>query len=223
MRAAIPLLLLPLCAAPCAEDRIHPYDRPLDFTLTLSHHTLDLAYNGSNVDTAIDRASLSWRERYGERLQLGLIGGYTSLSQTNNAATSGHDLNGYHAGLSLNVDLWRTDRANSFFEALWLYQKVDHDSGSQRVEIVTYEPRARVGVGLALAPQIWSYAGVRYGAINGEQRQSGQITGTNKIKEARKTGGFAGFELRLEGDGYVGIAAESGVDRVFSIYFGRRY
>lgn len=215
------LLATLLAAAPVSADEIYHYtDQPLDFALRLSHHDTTLDIGPTRVDTSVDRASILWRERYGERLQLGLIGGYSLLSQTNNPPTAGLDLDGYHAGVLLDLDLIRTSRFDVFFNAAWLYQRVDHDDGSQRVVIVTREPSARLGAGLTLGG-IRAYGGARYGRIDGEQRLSGTVNETRDIHETRRSGAFAGLELRLEGNGYVGVMGESGADRSVGIYFGR--
>jgi hypothetical protein len=217
-------LIALLTTGVCAEDRDRRYDdRPIDFSLYFSHHAFDLDTAGTKIDTSADRVGVTYRERYGARLQLGLLGGYTVLTQDNNPATSGRELNGYHAGFSLDLDLLQGERVDSFMSARWLYQKVDHDDGSQRVTIVTREPSFRIGAGLALGYGVRAYGGLRYTRIDGEQRLSGTLNDTSVFEATRKAGGFAGVELRLEGNGYVGVATESGTDRNVAIYFGRRF
>lgn len=207
-----------------ADDRAHPYaDRPLNFSLTLSTRSYDLDYGGSTIDTSVDRVTASWRERYGERLQLGFFGGPAYLTQTNNTATSGHELNGYHAGLSLDIDLWRARSMDAFFSAVWLYQKVDHDASGQRVTIATSEPGVRLGTGVSVVPNLRFHGGFRYGGIRGEQRLSGTMNETRTVRESRQGGGFAGIELTLDRDGYVGLDAHSGTDRGVGISFGRYF
>lgn len=217
-------LLVFLTASACADDTaLRHYDRPLDFSLALIHGTSDLDYGNTAVDTSFDRITLAWRERYGERLQLGLLGGPTRLTQSNNPATSGRELAGYHAGVSLDVDLARTNRFDAFFSANWIYQQVDDSNGTQKVVVNTREPNAQLGAGLTVGAGGRFYGGVRYSAINGEQRLSGTIDETRTIKETRRSGGFAGFEQTLEEDGYIGLAAQTGSNRTVSIYFGRHF
>lgn len=214
-----------LFGAAVAADEHEPLfpDRPLDFSLRLSQHTLDLDYGGSRIDTSLDRAALLWRERYGTRLQLGLIIGYTSLTQTNNAATAGRELNGYHGGFSLDWELLRLGQSDIFVSADWIYQKVDYEYGGQKVVIVTREPNAQIGAGFRPVDNVRAYAGVRYGDIDGEQRQSGTVNETRKIKSAREAGGFAGAEFLLRDGGYIRLDAESAADRSVAISFGKRY
>lgn len=219
------VLMVALFAAPVgADDRMHPYsDRPLDFALTLSTGSFDLDYGDAKVDTSVDRITASWRERFGEHLQLGFFGGPAYLTQTNNILTAGRQLNGYHAGISLDIDLVRTSWVDSFFSAVWLYQQVDDDDGMRRVVIATREPSARLGAGVSIAPDVRAYGGVRYGSIRGEQRVSGTLSETRTVRESQQAGGFVGLELTVDRDGYVGLAGESGIDRTVKIYFGRRF
>lgn len=219
------LLALLLPALGAAGDRgATPYsDRPLDFSLHFSQADLDLDYGGTHVDTSVDRVGIVWRERYGERLQLALLGGYSFLTQGNNAPTAGRELEGYHAGVSLDLDLAVLSRATVFLHAVWLYQNVDDETGGQRVNISWSEPSLRFGASGALPGGVRVYGGVRYGRIDGRQRLSGTLNETRNIEETDRDGGFLGLELALDGDGYVGAIAESGMDRRAGLYFGRRF
>jgi hypothetical protein len=213
-----------LANAVCADDHGMRYgDRPIDFSLYISHHAFALNAAGTKTDTSVDRVGITYRERYGARLQLGLTGGYATLTQDNNPASSGRELNGYHAGFTFDLDLWQRERVNVYAGARWLYQKVDQDDGLQRVAIVTREPSYRIGASLALGDGVRAYAGLRYGRIDGEQRLSGTLKNTSAFETTDDAGGFAGLELQLEGNGYVGVATESGTDRNVAIYFGRHF
>ena len=219
------VLVAALYAAPASADsemRLTP-ERPLDFSLRISQHSLDLDYGGPVVDTTVDRIGVAWRERFGPALQLGLLGGYSFLTQGNNAVTAGRELSGYHAGFSLDLDLPASERLGVFLGATWLYQKVDDDDGAQRIVISWSEPSVRFGVSGLLAGRLRAYGGVRYGAIDGQQRLSGALNETRDIEQTDRTGAFAGLALLLEDDGYVGVTAESGIDRTAAVYFGRRF
>lgn len=216
-------LLATLCAAAAAADEpwIYP-ERPLDFSLTFSQHALDLDYGAGIVDTSVDRIGVSWRERYGERVELGLVLGYSFLTQGNNIVTAGRELDGYHAGITLDVDLLRTERTLVFAGASWLYQDVDDDDGAQHVEITWREPSVRLGISGSVGA-VRAYGGVRYADIDGRQRLSGTLNETRDIEETDSSGAFAGLELALDDDGYIGIMGQSGPDRIAGLYFGRRF
>lgn len=219
-----PLLLLVLISAPAAADRDNFYtDRPLDFSLRVGHRTLALNYGGTTVDTSVNRIGIIWRERFGERLQLGLAGGYSFLTQTNNPPTAGLELDGYHAGVVFDLDLLTLGQTGVSLQGAWLYQHVDHDDGTQQISIAWREPSVRLGADTAIGGGVRIYGGLRYGAIDGQQRLSGTLNETRTIQQTSRTGGFAGIKLSLEGNGYVGVDAVSGIDRGVSLYFGRLF
>ena len=222
MRWSILLLAFVSTAATAESDNFYT-DRPLDFSLSLGHHTLTLDYGGTNVDTSVDRIGVAWRERFGERLQLGLVGGYSFLTQTNNPPTAGLELDGYHAGFSFDLDLLTLRRASVSLRGAWLYQKMDHDDGMQQISISWREPSVRLDAAAAIGGGVRVYGGLRYGTIDGTQRLSGTLNETRAIKQTDRTGGFIGLELGLEDNGYVGVSAASGFDRSVSLYFGRLF
>lgn len=220
--ALLPFLLIAVTAG--AEERFYPYtDRPLDFSVRFSQHDLDLDYGSARIDTSVDRIGIGWRERYGDRLQLGLIAGWTDLTQTNNPVSAGRELEGYHAGVSLDFDLLRFERVTVFVQGAFLYQRVDDDTSTQRIVIAWREPSAQLGAAANLGGGLSVYGGVRYGRIDGEQRSSGTLNETREIEESERGGAVAGLELRVEGDGYIGFSAASGTDQTFALYFGRRF
>lgn len=219
-----PVLLLALISTTAAAESGDFYaDRPLDFTLSLSHHTLTLDYGGTRVDTGVDRIGLAWRERFSDRLQLGLIGGYSFLTQTNNPPTAGLELDGYHAGFLFDLDLLTFKHSSVSLHGAWLYQKMDHNDGTQQVSISWREPSVQLGAAASVGDGVRVYGGLRYGTIDGQQRLSGTLNETRAIQQTERAGGFAGLELELEEDGYVGVAAASGFDRRVSLYFGRLF
>lgn len=216
--------LLAPSALAFAGEWPEPYaDRPLDVNVRFSQHTLDLDYGDTVVDTSVDRVGLAWRERYGRRLQLGVYADYALLTQGNNPETAGRELTGYHVGLSLDLELLRAGPAALFLAATLGYQRVDDEQEERDIVITWTEPSVRVGASGALGAGLRAYGGVRYGELDGEQRLSGARNETRAIDEAERSGAFAGVELKLDREGYVGAFVESGVDRTARIYFGRRF
>ena len=217
------LLALVTTAALADDPDVRIDNRPLDFSLQFSHDTGDLKINGATLDTSTGRIGIAWRERFSDRVQLGLTGGWASVTTRDDSLTAGRALNGYYAGFLLDVDLLKYDRFDSFANATWRYQQVDHDDGVQRVVIVTREPNFRIGAGLQLGGGVRAYAGVRYQSVGGEERLSGALNQTRAIDSDHEVGGFGGLELRVDPDGYVGINGEWGTDRSVGIYFGRHF
>lgn len=223
MRWTLALGLLLGAAPAVADSRLYTTDRPPDFSFSLSHHTMDLDYGGSRIDTTVDRIGVAWRERFGERLQLGLAGGYSFLTQSNNPPLAGRELSGYHAGMLLDLDLLSYERGGVSLHGAWLYQKMDDDNGMQQVVISWREPSASLRATARIGDALLVYGGARYGVIDGTQRLTGTINETRKISQTDRVGGFVGVQLNLEDNGYIGAAAAAGFDRYTGVYFGRRF
>ena len=222
------LLVLSGCAGAAfpatAADRALSYsDRPLDFSLQFAEHKIDIAYPGATVATSVKRVGIVWRERYGRRVQLGLLGGYAFLSQTDNPATAGIEPKGYYAGVSLYLDLYAAEPIDVFLSTAYLYQHVDHESAAQSVDLTWREPNIQLGAGVKLGNRVRAYGGLVYASVDGTQRQSGAVNETRGIESAGRTSGFGGLELGLDGDDYVGVVAASGTNRSAGLYFGRRF
>jgi hypothetical protein len=219
----VALVLLGATLNATAQERLLVSDRPLDFALHLSNADIPIDDGTSVAATEVQRIGITWRERYGQHLQLGFLGGASYLTQRNNAATAGLELDGYHAGLSLDIDLYDDARANLQLSATYLYQRVDSDRPNQRVVIAWREPSARFTAGVALGGRLWASAGVRYGGIDGEQRLSGTVNQTRDVERRATTGSVAELELKLDDNGYVRLTAMSGMERSVALHFGRRY
>lgn len=224
MRRALAAALLAAALPVPAQEWGGPYtERPLDFSVRFARQELELERAGARIDSTLDRVGIAWRERFGERLRLGLFLDYASLTQENRPLTAGLELTGYYAGVSLDADLARLGPAALFLQASLAYLRLDDDTPDQSIVLSWTEPAARLGLRAPLGGRLRGYAGVRYGVIDGEERLRGSTNETRSLAEEDRVGGFAGLELALERDGYIGVTAASGPDRTVGIYFGRDF
>lgn len=219
------LCLVCLCASPAVADEARSYglERPTDFTLGFTQHEITLARDGDRIDTTVKRIGIAWRERYGEYVRLGLLGGYSYLTQTGEPLTAGEQLDGYHAGLSVDVDVPFASALSFFAGANYLYEWTDDRSALQDVTLSWNTVYAEAGLALTALRAARLYAGVNYGELDGEERARGTVTATSDLSADDRTGAVAGFEVTLDQDGYVGVVARSGFYRGAGIYFGRRF
>lgn len=197
-------------------------NRPLDFSLYFSQAETDFDYAGQAVPTRVSRIGVHWRERYAP-LWIGLLGGYSYVTQTQNAPTAGLELGGYHAGVSVEAALYQTPALGLTFDAGWLYERVDEQTNGDEVELAWRIPWARLLAHWRVAPRADVYAGLRYDAIDGEERQRGAARSTRDIERDADTAGIVGLELRLDDNGYVRLEGYDGATRSVALYFGRRY
>ena len=67
------------------------------------------------------------------------------------------------------------------------------------------------------------YGGIRYDAIDGEERLHGATRSTRDIERDADTAGIFGVELRLDENGYVRLEGYDSATRSVALSFGRRY
>lgn len=194
-----------------------------DFSLRFASAAAPFDYGAQTYNTTIRWIDVSWREKTSEHVTLGMYGGYSYLTQTNNPATAGIQLDGYHVGFSLHGILLSGHRASLFYSAAYTYQKVDHTSDAQTVVIDWSEPQAQLGTIITLTKRLRLVGGGSYGYIGGQERASGTITHTTDIKRHSRAGGFLGLDWNVDPDGYVGVEASAGLTRGGEIYFKRSY
>jgi hypothetical protein len=154
---------------------------------------------------------------------LGMHGGYTYVTQTGNPVTSGIQLDGYHAGLSLYGAFFESRRASLYYAFDYTYQKVDDKNDDQTVVIEWSEPHALIGASVMVGNRWRVSGGGGYGHIDGEERASGPINHTTDFSRSTRAFEFLGLALNVDPDGYVGIEAGTGLTRRAEIYFKRIY
>lgn len=218
------LLFMPLPAQ--AADYMTPYerDRTLDVSLRFASAKAPFDYSdGHAYDTTSRWIGLTLREQVNPRLMLGMYGGYAYVIQTGNPVTAGIELDGYHAGFSLDGVLFESRNASLYYALDYTYQKVDDKTDTQTVVLDWSEPQARLGASFALARGLRLYGGGGYGYIDGEERASGSVNHTIDFSRSSRAFGFLGLDLNVDPDGFVGVEAATGLVRRAEIYFKRRY
>ncbi len=217
------LLVWPTLVA--MADPLTPEDtnNSLDFSLHFTNAEAPFDYGGQSYDTTSRRIGVSWREKTSEHVTLGMYGGYAYVTQMNNPATAGLQLDGYHVGFSLQGILLGGQRASLIYSVTYTYQKVDHKSDTQTVVIDWSESQAQLGTIIALTKKLRLYGGGSYGYIKGQERANGTITHTTDISRDARAGGFLGIDWNVDPDGYIGVEASAGLTRGGEIYFKRSY
>jgi hypothetical protein len=196
-------------------------DRNLDFGLRFASRRNSFDYGGTAYDTTVKWVSAGWREPFGP-VQLGLRVGYSSLTQNGNPATQGLELDGYHAGISLALDIARYRQGRIFLSADYLYQIVKHEGTTQSIELSWHDPRVNAGLYHGLGHQVFLFAGGSYGRTSGTERvENGAITARHFSRN--DSGAFLGLDITDNGKGTVGFVVRHGLDRGGSIYFKRLF
>lgn len=195
--------------------------KSLDFGLRFASARNSLEYGGAIHDTTVKWISAGWREPFGP-VQLGLRVGYTFLTQNDNPITRGLDLDGYHAGISLALDITRYRQGRIFFSADYIYQTVKHEGTTQTVEMTWHDPRLNVGIYHRLSGQVFVFLGASYGRTSGQERLMNGVV-TSRAFSRNDAGGVVGLDIVDSDKGTVGFVVRTGLDRGGSIYFKRLF
>lgn len=209
------LLLLPLHAA--AYD-----DALIGLRLDWSQYDTTLTMGGINRDTRIDHVALVLNEPSWQRFYGGLRLGYVDVSQADNPALAGFDLNGNSLGLRLGAFLIQNDRVKVFVQGDFDYLYAEDEEDEQKAEFDWTETTLQIGASVKLGLFRLSAGAYRYN-LDGEQTLSGATDSTTRFGEEESTGATAGIEFQVDPTGYIGIHTESGARDGTRITFIREF
>ena len=200
-------------------------DQTLDFSLYFTSSKAPFDYSdGNTYDTTTRMIGAEFREKLLARLMLGMHGGYTYVTQNDNPLTSGIELDGYHAGLSLYGAIFESQRASLYYVFDYTYQQADNNDNNQSVTLEWSEPLALLGASIMVGNRLRLYGGGGSGRINGEERANGDVNHTTDFSRSTRGLGFIGLDLNLgPSNGYIGVEAGAGLDRSAQIYFKQNY
>lgn len=205
--------------APIATPAAH---HRLDFGLNLSSTRTEPAYGATPVATRTRRLGVHWREPFGERVQLGMLGGYSYMSQDSNPLLAGKDLDGYHAGFTVHGSLLRFTGGQLYVSARYVYESARHESETQNLRLSLDTWYAALGFSVEPGQRAQVFFGADYGRLDGTESATGTVNQTRGV-ELSRAGGFAGVGLRDDRDGAVGLVARAGLERGVSFYFKRLF
>lgn len=217
---ALLLIFIPPVLAEAAGPLVPRDDKSaLDFSLRFGRSEIPFDYDNRTNDTTSRWLGISLREKVSKRVTLGMYGGYSRLTQTNNPVTAGIELDGYHAGFSVHGIMLDGHHASLYGMFDYSYQKVDHKDDVQTVVIDWVYPQTQLGAMLRLTRNWRLYGGGSYGKIDGQQRASGSVNHALSFERGGQSGGFLGLDLSVQTNSYFGIEVRSGLTRGGEIYF----
>lgn len=221
--ALVPLALLGLPAIAAGPPAALESRSSMEVGVYFFQARNSLEYPSADVSTRVEQIGISWHERFGGHVQVGLHGGYSYVTQNDNPLTSGLQLDGYHAGLVLIVDLTPASSAVQLVaDATFTYQQVSHESATQTTDIDWRESRLGLWSSIPLSAAFQVVAAVRYGWTDGQQRTSGVVNSTIDFDQ-RQAGAAAGLNLSDGQRGSIGVLGYSGLDEGWEVYFKRQF
>ena len=197
-------------------------DHPGDFAVRFVQYNIPLSDKTDQFDSTVKQISFGFNGAFGKRVKAGLFGGYSYLSQDDNVATRGEQLDGWHAGMLFDVAVYQADRFGLNAGTRYMYQRVDEDNSPTQVEYTWSETSIYLAANARVGSSLVFFGGINQVSANGEQRIDGPVPDTTNFDNS-KAGAFIGVDFEIEPRGHIGVMAETGLRTGGQIYFMHRY
>jgi len=175
------------------------------------------------VDMRLSRLGVTYAERFGEVVSLGLMGGWLSASQRGQDLTAGMRFTGNYAGVAARGAFAVAEPVRLGVHARFLYHWMDDAREGQRVQFDWAQLDLAATVQFRLRPALELYAGPVYSEVRLEQRARGAIDDTSEFEARRTTGVVGGILLEVEERGRVGLEVRRGTLDGVALSFQRQF
>lgn len=217
LAAAVLLSSLPVQAAlPELEEN----PSPQAFALRFSRVRTPLG--GTDDPSLVGSAGLSWQQVAASYLQVGVLAGYTAVTQTGRPLTAGMRLEGYHAGLVVRGLAWPRPFLQVLIETRYVYYHVKDTLAGQNVALDWQETEIAGGGIWYPLDSLRLFGSLHYGALDRQERAYGTMNHTLDFN-TNKGGGAVGLEFSVDPSGDIGVQRSWGLHDGFTIYFQRRW
>ena len=214
---AAALLLLPL--TPSHALSIDKKDSR--FALFLERQEILLDYGSQDYDTSIEKLYISFAEPMIGGGLMGMNLGQLGVTQSDNPDTSGITAAGYRLGLWFEFTMPRKTTVQLKPRVFFDYGSArGKNSNSREVEYSWWEYGAVAMLQVNIS-NITLGAGPAYNSVSGRQRISDR---PNRSFEAWQRQQWLGeIKFMVNSSGYIGMQLAGGDNRLFNIYFERKY
>lgn len=200
-----------------------PLPASLDFALHLSRLETSLNDGQQAIDTTVKQLGIVSFDIGQQTLQPGLAVGYAYVSDSNQSATAGMELQGFYIAPALRGVLIDGQRFTATLTGTYLYQRVKDSNTDRAVTLEWQQPQVDLDVKCRITRQIGLLLGGQYGRIDVDEKITGSIDQTLTFNTGPTLGYRAGLEFDLEGNGQVGMLLHRAIGDGVEIYFQRQF
>ena len=214
-----------------AEARYSSYaSTPIDFIFSLSNADLDLSTPNTEYPVSLEKISVSVFNTLDPQLQLGFLAGQSYLSLSNDAATAGMHLSGYHVGLAIrgcfgghNSGNYSSSNPQVKLQVTYLYQETKDTLEAQSATLSWHELTADASVKLNISQRFGIILGGSYSDLDAQRRATGDINETVKLNLDPGTQSRLALELRTPPNGRVSLVFRRGAYDGITLNFARQF
>ena len=194
---------------------------PIDFIFSLSNADLTLSTPNAKYPASLEKISISVFNTAEPHTQLGFLAGQSYLSSSNDNATAGMHLSGYHAGLAVRGYFGSNPQVK--LQTSYLYQETRGARKTQSTTVSWHELSAAASIKLNFSQQFGIILGGGYSSIDAQRRATGDINETIRLNldSGRQT--RLELELRTPPNGRVSLAFRRGAYDGITLNFARHF
>ena len=220
----IKAVLLSVCSLlPTSMINAAQINNFLEFTLSTQNQSANLKFSSNTYKTKTNQLGINWYEPFTQYFHAGLELGYLEMSQIDNVLASAQFTSGEYTGLLLRFIPLETDTLSLTLNTNYRYSRTAGNSTNQETQFswnealfsaeLQYQPV--INIGLLFAAE--------YQVLNGEQRDSGDITKITEFTESGRQNYRFGVNFTSNRTGIVGIEWLTGFKSGTRLYFLRKF
>lgn len=195
----------------------------LEFSLSTQNQTTHFDFSTYTHNTKSDQLGINWYEPFSSYFHAGLELGYIDMSQIENSLSSAQFTTGQYAGLLLRFLPVESPLFSLTMNLNYRYNRTEGESTDQKTQFFWNETVLYSEINFQPTSHIGLMAAAEYQIVDGEQRDSGNITQITPFRESKKQGYRFGLNFTTNRTGIVGLEWFTGFKEGTRLYFLRKF
>lgn len=195
----------------------------LEFSLIIENKRTQFNFSGSNQKAHFNILGVNWYESFSPAFQGGLEIGYFEMTQINNNLPSARFTFGEYVGVNLRYFLVDNDTLSLNLNLNYRYSSSTKKLLDQQTNFVWHKGGLLAEIQLHISDKSSILLASEYQLIDGEQRDSGNITQINEFKENQRLGYRLGLNFTPSKNGYISLELLAGISNGGRINFTRKF
>ncbi len=199
------------------------YDNVLDFSFIIDHSTIDLATNGTVIETNIDHVGVLVFDVPEHGPHFGLALGYAFGDFNNNPLFQPIDMDGWYIGVLARGIAYESARVTLTMEGRYIYQDISGGNETRNASLSWDEYSLNVTFHVAISGALRFFAAPVYGDVDARYRERGADNQTVKLESDSNAGFLAGLRYKLDQREFVSLQYQDHVFTGVTLRFRRLF
>lgn len=198
-------------------------DNALEFSLSASSQKTHFNFSSNTNEIRSDQFGINWYEAFSNNFHAGLELGYIEMSQLNNIITSAQFTSGEYAGLLLHFLPIKSPFFTLTLNLNYRYSLTEGKSTNQETRFVWNNTLLFSELQFQTTQHIGLILAVEYQFLDGEQRDSGNISQITLFKASKQQGYRFGINFHPDHSAIIRLEWLKGFRQGVQIYFTRKF